>query len=376
MTSPLPTRHFRFALGVITIAALYFASGKLGLMLAFVHPSATAVWPPTGISLASFLILGYRVWPAILLGAFLVNLTTAGTIATSFGIAVGNTLEGFVGAYLVNRFARGSNAFDRPRDIFRFAILAAGLSTTISASVGVTSLSLGGFAEWARYGSIWTTWWLGDMAGALIVTPPILLLILRRDYRWRTHQAIEAVMFLFVLFMVGQAVFGGWLPFETKNYPLDFLLLPILTWASFRFEQREVACFNLLLSAVAIRGTLLGYGPFVRATPHESLLLLQLFLAMSTLMSIAVAAVVSERRELIRALEDALAHVKTLKGLLPICAWCKKIRDDGGYWQEVDAYIHKHSDVAFSHGICPECLNKIESQALARRRGPSATGRS
>ena len=84
------------------LAGVYFVAAKLGLSMAFVHPSATAVWPPTGIALAAFLVLGYRVWPGIFLGAFLANLTTAGCVATTFGIATGNTLEGLVGAYLVN----------------------------------------------------------------------------------------------------------------------------------------------------------------------------------------------------------------------------------------------------------------------------------
>src|SRR6184192_4115850 len=122
------------------LAAVYFVAGKLGLRLAFVHVSATAVWPHTGIAIAAFLILGLRAWPAILAGAFLVNLTTAGSLATSIGLGIGNTLEGVVGAYLVNRFAGGRNAFERAPDVFKFALVAAMLSTTVSATVGVTTL--------------------------------------------------------------------------------------------------------------------------------------------------------------------------------------------------------------------------------------------
>src|SRR6058998_3603316 len=90
---------------LLTLTIVYLVAGKLGLRLAFVHASATGVWAPTGIALAAFLTLGYEVWPAILCGAFLVNLTTAGTVATSIGISIGNTLEGVVGAYLMTRFA-------------------------------------------------------------------------------------------------------------------------------------------------------------------------------------------------------------------------------------------------------------------------------
>src|SRR5881396_4190090 len=106
--------------------------GSLG-SLAFVHASATAVWPPTGIAFAATLLLGYRVWPAILLGAFLVNATTEGSVWTSLGIASGNTLEGLLGAWLVTRFTGGRNVFSRSQDIFAFTALAGFLSTTVSA---------------------------------------------------------------------------------------------------------------------------------------------------------------------------------------------------------------------------------------------------
>src|SRR5215207_212011 len=109
---------------VASLTLIYFAAGKLGLQLAFVNASATAVWPPTGIGLAAALVLGYSIWPAILLGAFLVNVTTSGAVATSIAIAVGNTLESIVGAYLINRFAHGRHVFERARDMFAYVMLA------------------------------------------------------------------------------------------------------------------------------------------------------------------------------------------------------------------------------------------------------------
>src|SRR5688572_2088302 len=118
----------------VLLALIYFGAGKLGLALAFINPSATPVWAPTGIALAAFLILGNRVWPGILVGAFFVNLTTSGSLPASIIIAIGNMLEGLVGAYLVNQFANGREAFNRGKDIFRFVILAGLLSTTVSAT--------------------------------------------------------------------------------------------------------------------------------------------------------------------------------------------------------------------------------------------------
>src|SRR5213594_2227338 len=205
---------------VLGLAAIYLLAGKLGLLLAFVHASATAVWPPTGIALAAFLLLGYRVWPGIFLGAFLVNLTTAGSVATTLGIATGNTLEGLAGAYLVNRFAHGAHAFDRPQDVFKFAVLAALASTTVSPFFGVTSLALGGYADWAEYGRIWLTWWLGDVGGALIVAPVLLLWSQDTRVRGSLAQVKELGLLLVTLVLVGLAVFGGMLPITIETYPL------------------------------------------------------------------------------------------------------------------------------------------------------------
>ena len=129
---------------ILVLALAYFFAAKLGLKFAFVNPSATAVWIPTGISLTALLIWGYRVWPAIFLGAFLANLTTAGSPVTSIGISIGNTLEGVLGCYLVNRFAASRHFFESAQDIFRFAFFAGMVSTAVSATVGVTTLALGG----------------------------------------------------------------------------------------------------------------------------------------------------------------------------------------------------------------------------------------
>src|SRR5262252_6776282 len=194
------------------------------MRLAFLNASATPVWPSAGIALAALLILGTRIWPAILVGAFLVNYTVAGAFVPSFGIAVSNTLEGLVGAALINRFANGRECFGRPSDIIRFAAITAAVSTTVSATCGVSILSLAGMAHWSDYGSVWLTWWLGDAAGALVVTPVLVLWSKPARSLWRRHQALEATVLLVSLLVVSQLVFGGLFP--DKNYPLDFLCLP------------------------------------------------------------------------------------------------------------------------------------------------------
>jgi len=132
---------------ILGLIIVYFLACKLALRLAIVHPSATAVWPGTGIALAAILLLGYHVWPGIFLGSFAVNLTTAGSILSSFGIASGNTLEALLGAYLVSKFANGRKVLDRAEGIFKFFLLACVVATTVSAILGTASLFLTGFSR-------------------------------------------------------------------------------------------------------------------------------------------------------------------------------------------------------------------------------------
>jgi PAS domain S-box-containing protein len=287
--------------------AVYFAAAKLGLMLAFVHASATAVWPPTGIALASMLLLGPRVWPAILLGAFLANVTTAGNVWTSLGIATGNTLEGLLGAFLVTRFASGSDTFERARDILSFDILAGFLATTVSATIGVTSLALGSYASSHDFGAIWLTWWLGDVAGALVVAP-VLILWGRRVPDLQRRDLMGLALLLAVLILTGAIVFGGLLAPWVSTQPLEFLCIPALMWAAFRYRQRGAATSLAVLAGIAVWGTLHGAGPFVRETQNESLLLLQAFMVTLALTILPLAAVVRERARA----EEGLARLAAI----------------------------------------------------------------
>jgi two-component system, NarL family, sensor histidine kinase FusK len=275
----------------LVLAAFYFAAAKLGLSLAIVHPSATAVWPPAGIALAAFLLFGNRIWPGIALGAFLANATTAGSLATSAGIAAGNTLEGLVGAWMVNRFAGGKEALSRPRDILKFIGLAAGLSTIVSATVGLTTLSIAGFAPWSNYGAIWTTWWLGDAVGDLLIAPPLLLWISGARPR-RPRRLVEATCVGILLIATAAAFFGG---IGQKNAPIEWFWIPVVVWVAYRFGQRAAATAVVGVSAVTVWGTEIGLGPFVLASANASLLLLQSFLGVVAVLSLTLSAVVAAR---------------------------------------------------------------------------------
>jgi integral membrane sensor domain MASE1 len=178
-----------YIIELAAIAFVYFGLVKLGLTLASVNPSASPVWPATGFALGILLLRGYRVWPAILVGAFLGNAFSAGSIYTAAAIAVGNSLEGVVSALLINRWSGGVRTFASPAGIAKFALISAA-STAISPAIGVSSLSLGAYAEWAQFGPIFMTWWLGDLAGALLVAPVLVLWAEGQPERAHASEAI------------------------------------------------------------------------------------------------------------------------------------------------------------------------------------------
>jgi PAS domain S-box-containing protein len=296
-------RAVRWA-AALGVGVLYFLAGKLGLAFALVHANATAVWPPAGIALAAVLLLGRPVWPVIFAGAFLVNISTAGSVLSSLGIAVGNTLEALVGAALVKRFAGGAAAFDRAQDIFKF-VVAALLATMVSATLGVTTLALTGHARWADSGAIWLTWWLGDAAGDLIVAPFLLLAVRGKapGAIGARDRPLEAVLLGGVSVALALGVFRDVIT-SPAHYPLTFLCLPPLLWSAFRFGARETSALLVLIAAIAVSGTSAGLGAFAVASPNGALLLLQLFLGTLAATSLSIAALIWESRGVERALRE------------------------------------------------------------------------
>ena len=306
---PDPMAHLGVGRRVATaagLAAAYYAAGTFGLGLASINPSASAVWPPTGIALAASLILGRWVWPGIWVGAFLVNLSTAGNTVTSLAIASGNTLEAVIGATLVLRYASGAATFDRREDIFRYAVLAGLLGPAVSATIGVTALAMGGFQSWAGYGATWLTWWTGDVGGALGVAPFIVLWSRPPRPSWSRREVVELALLLITVVVVALLLFGVAAP-RMAGYPLSFLMAPVLVWAAFRFSQREVSAAMLLLTGIAVWSTLRAPAP--PGESNQSLIVLQAFMASFSVTFLAVAASVALRKRTetsLRLLTEAL----------------------------------------------------------------------
>ncbi len=306
----------RYPALVAGLAVLYFLAARAGLTFAFVHTSATTVWPPTGIALAALLLFGRSLWPGVFIGAFFANVTTISTgsttvaIAASLLIATGNALEAVAGEYLVSRWAGGRQAFQRARQVFAFAAAAGLPAPMIAATIGTFAVAANGLLGTATISNVWFTWWLGDAVGALIFAPLLLLWVDRPPTPWPLARIVEAGLLALTMIVVARLVFGGW----GGTRPLSFLCIPIVLWASFRFGQLEAAICTTVLSILAVRSSLSGTGLFATGD-HEGLLLLQAFMGVLSICGLVVGALVREQERVTEGLEVRLLEAQALSHL-------------------------------------------------------------
>jgi len=218
---------YAIKLGLLFLA--YFALGTLGLNFDPVSGFATLVWAPSGLSLAALLIFGYRLWPAITLAAFLVNLTTGAPVLAAVGICIGNTLGALVGVFILKKTGF-RNSLLRAEDVVKLLIFGAFLSTIISATIGTSSLLVTSVMSASAYGSTWSAWWVGDMLGDLIVAPLLLCWASNPKKILGGETRIEFILWLIATAASGLIVFGQVLDPTVRNSPLSYLVFPPLIW--------------------------------------------------------------------------------------------------------------------------------------------------
>jgi signal transduction histidine kinase/ActR/RegA family two-component response regulator len=280
-------------MAIAVTAVVYFLAAKLGLGMAVVASEVTTVWPPTGIALAAIILWGNRVAVGVALGAFLANLLTPGeTVWTAAAIAAGNTLEALAGASLL-RAVGFEPSLERLRDVLALVLLAAGLSTTVSATVGVVTICLAG-KPWTEFATLWWVWWTGDAIGDIVVAPAILTWA-RAWPRLATPRLLEAGVLGVGVLATCAIVFVGPLAQPVTGYPLHYAIFPFVAWAALRFGQRGTTAVTIAAAAVAVWSIANGWGPFATGTLHERLLLLLVFLATVAVTGLLLAAAVAER---------------------------------------------------------------------------------
>ncbi len=287
------------SLGVL--AAGYYGAARLGLAAGALKGNVTPIWPPTGLALAVLIIFGLRMWPGVAVGALLVNGLSAVPLPTACGMAVGNTLEALVGAYLVCRIARSRPSMSRVIDVAAL-VGSALLSTVVSASIGVASLGLGGVLPASALWATWRVWWVGDALGALVIAPVLLAWMVPAGPKPARTPWLETVA-------VTSAVAGVAAFAFLSGFDRPYVVFPGLIWAALRMRQRGASLATLVISAVAVASTAAGSGPFASASATNDLWILDTFLAVIAVTGMVLAAVVSER-------DHAALEAQTLTGQL------------------------------------------------------------
>jgi signal transduction histidine kinase len=274
----------RYAIALAVVAGAYYLAGRIGLELAYLDGAVAALWPPAGLGLAVLFLWGIRLWPAIVVGDLLLG-DYSTPLATVLAQTAGNTVAVVVAALLLRRLTGGRGGLERVTDVVAFVGCAL-VAALISAAVGPLALRLGDVIPADELARVFRTWTLGDAAGVLVIAPVILTWATLGRRGIRRREVLEGGLALVLL--VALSV----LP-PQRDVP--YIVFPVLLWSALRFGPRGASAAILVVCSITVWNTAQNDGPFVRDSITDSLLATQLFIAISALTSLVLAAVTAER---------------------------------------------------------------------------------
>lgn len=287
-----PKNWLKYIALLLLFAILYVICGAIGIALAL--QQITPIWIPSGIGVAILFWFGYKYCPFIFIGSFLINIYGFHSPHHFFSflvvaqMALGATLEAVVATYFLKRFAPRFEDFSQIYDVVIFIFLAGLISPFISATNGVSAMKLGGLVTWSGFFKTWLSWWLGDAIGIIVFTPFILFWLQKPKFYFRPTRLIEVVLLFVTVAIIGYIAFSGYLP-------LEYLFIPCLLWAVFRFGLFGAITITIIIAVIAIVGTINGYGVFAREVRVESLWILQSFIGVIAISTLMLGAVLAER---------------------------------------------------------------------------------
>lgn len=360
----------------LVVAAVYVGAAKVGLSLSVAHGNATPVWAPTGIAIAALVLFGPRLWPGVLLGAFVANATTPVPLWVSGLIAGGNTLEALVATLLMRRFGFRPR-MDRGRDVLALVALGGILAPIVSATVGVSALSLADAFSDGGFAVHWGVWWVGDAMGAVLVAPLLLTWFSTRGSSLSVRSLFEAFTILAGLVSVGAFVFSNEPP------AASFLVFPLIVWATLRFGQRGATATVVVATVFGITAILSGSRPFGGVSETESVALLQALMSLVAISCLVITATISEREEAYAALHSEAelsdarqAQLAEAQRVAHLGSWEWDVTDGRVTWSDEMYRIHGYEpqefEVAFEwvlSRIHPDDRPMIQARAEERLKG-------
>lgn len=300
---------------ILIVAITYFLISEVRSVFLAIPKAGSPIWPGAGVALASVLLKGYLMGIGVALGNIMVNFYEIGwttdALIMNFNFTLGNTLETLLAAYFIRKFLVNFRLFSRVKDILIFVIFAGLISPMVSSTFGATTILLVGRISADLYPNLWFSWWIGDMVGILVFAPVLLVFDQGfNDFRQKVqHRWMEGMVLVFIALVIFQIIF-------IKDYPIEYMLLPLLVWVVFRFGQWAATLLLLIGSVIAIFATANNSGPFIHSNITESLILLQSFVGVFSLTTLTLSAVICENEQAKKRLETAnlqLQHLDRLK---------------------------------------------------------------
>lgn len=300
-----------YLLKILALAIIYHLSARLGLMMAYVQPNTSPVWPASGVAIAALLLFGINLWPGVFLGVVGGSVLNNVPVTLALGMGVGNTLEAFVVVYCLSRLVDFHVELNRVQDVL-YLLGFSCLGTLISATIGVMTLMLTGIGPWEFFFTILITWWIGNLLGAMVVAPVIMVWSTQPNIETNRRAYLEGSILLVMLGIFTWYVFSNTPPDGITHQALLYFIFPIAIWAALRFGQRGATTAIFLVSGIAIWGTAAGAGPFSLESKNDSLVLLQTFTGVVSLTMLILASASLERRKAIETLHQRIDDLASL----------------------------------------------------------------
>lgn len=288
---------------IALVLLAYLVAGKLGQAATNIRSGNIGpVWPAFGVALAAVLLYGYRVWPGIFAGQFLVAALTPVPLLAAVGQAASAALAAVCGAFLLRRIIKFERSVSRLRDALGLIVFGSFGSAVVSATIGVSVLYATHASGYAGPRQAWLIYWFGDSTGGLLVTPLALTFFnLLKLRSWRQYAEFAAL--LLFLCLTSLIIFSDNMLLDVKLNVLAFAVLPFVIWAAIRFGMWGASLATFIVATIATVETGVGNGPFAQNTAFTSAVLLDIFFAVLSVTGMILAASIAEREHAQRARE-------------------------------------------------------------------------
>jgi signal transduction histidine kinase/FixJ family two-component response regulator len=278
-------------LSCLLMPIVQYGLAKVAIYLSFEN-GVSAVWPTAGMYLAAVLVVGHRIWPALLISDITGNQLFYGNLSHSAIVGLVDMIDPLLMGLLIKQWIGQRNPLGRAHNLFKFVSVILAVPV-VSTTIATITLILLGISTWDAFGSTWRPWYISVIGGVLLVTPMLLSWSQKnfdQQRRWRFQTVLEFAALLGSLMILGHVAF--W-----QSFQLEYMMVPLLAWAAFRFSQRETTLLVFAIAAIAITGTHNGTGTFAGEDGTPSLVLLQTFILVVALTGYVLLAVLNENRQ-------------------------------------------------------------------------------